>query len=65
MFFGCLMQQPHPTPHKNWIIPFFCAVSVAAVASDTVKITVRVNTSLELRLNSKNRAANSPKKNVL
>jgi hypothetical protein len=46
MFFGCLMRQPHQTPHKNRIIPIFCAVSDAAVASDTVKITVRVNTPL-------------------
>jgi hypothetical protein len=41
------MRQPHPTPHKNRIIPIFCAVSDAAVASDTVKITVRVNTPLD------------------
>jgi hypothetical protein len=43
------MRQPHQTPHKNRIIPIFCAVSDAAVASDTVKITVHVNTPLDLQ----------------
>jgi hypothetical protein len=42
-FWQCRMQQPHPTPHKNRILPIFCAVLDAAVASDTVKITVSVN----------------------
>jgi hypothetical protein len=47
--FQCRMQQPHPTRTKKRILPIFCAVLDAAVASDTEN-HIHVNRPLSINI---------------